>query len=95
MKYHLFIVLTFLFYSSCGEKKSPTQENKKNSQRIGNMENGMLQNFAMEPEILKSGKMDEVLKRGQNILVQILKDSLLLIFKKTKHNSYIYESSQF
>jgi hypothetical protein len=41
MKYHLFIVLTFIFYSSCGEKKSPTQENKKNSQRIGNMENGI------------------------------------------------------
>lgn len=42
----------------------------------GNVENGMLQNFAMESEILKSGKMDEVLKRGQNILVQILKEPI-------------------
>lgn len=42
----------------------------------GNMGDSLLQSFAFETEIVKSGKMEDVLKRGQNILVQILKEPI-------------------
>ena len=42
----------------------------------GNTGDGLLTNFKFENEILKTGKIDDVLKRGQNILVQILKEPI-------------------
>lgn len=42
----------------------------------GNMGDGTLANFKFENEIVKSGKIDDVLKRGQHILVQILKEPI-------------------
>jgi ribonuclease G len=42
----------------------------------GNTTDQLLSNFQFEPEINKGGKIDEVLKRGQHILVQILKEPI-------------------
>jgi ribonuclease G len=42
----------------------------------GNAGEQLLANFQFEPEIVKTGKVDEVLKRGQHILVQILKEPI-------------------
>ncbi len=41
-----------------------------------NADDGMLKNFEFESEIVKTGRIDDVLKRGQNILVQILKEPI-------------------
>jgi len=42
----------------------------------GNVGEQLLANFDFEPEIVKTGKIDDVLKRGQHILVQILKEPI-------------------
>jgi ribonuclease G len=35
-----------------------------------------LDSFVIEPEINKNGKIDQVLKKGQNVLVQVLKEPI-------------------
>ena len=42
----------------------------------GDLATAKLDNFGMEPEIVKSGKIDQVLSKKQNILVQILKEPI-------------------
>ncbi len=42
----------------------------------GDLTTAKLDNFALEPEIIKSGKIDQVLNKKQNILVQILKEPI-------------------
>ncbi|HRJ13758.1 MAG: Rne/Rng family ribonuclease [Saprospiraceae bacterium] len=42
----------------------------------GNISTHKLDNFKLEPEIVKTGKVDQVLEKRQNILVQILKEPI-------------------
>jgi ribonuclease G len=42
----------------------------------GNISSHKLDNFRLEPEIVKTGKVDQVLEKRQNILVQILKEPI-------------------
>lgn len=42
----------------------------------GNLNTSRLDNFKREPEIIKSGKINQVLKKHQNVLVQVLKEPI-------------------
>lgn len=42
----------------------------------GNNNNGMLDNFTIEEEIPKGGKINHVISRGQSLLIQILKEPI-------------------
>ncbi len=42
----------------------------------GGLSTPMLDNFKLEPEILKTGKVDQVLKKRQALLVQVLKEPI-------------------
>lgn len=42
----------------------------------GSQNTHLLDTFKLEPEIIKTGKVDQVLTKGQNVLVQILKEPI-------------------
>ena len=42
----------------------------------GKQQTALLDNFEFEPEIIKTGKVDQVLKKNENILIQILKEPI-------------------
>ena len=42
----------------------------------GNLKSHLLNNFKIEPDIIKTGKIDQVLKKRQPILVQVLKEPI-------------------
>ena len=42
----------------------------------GKQQTALLDNFEFEPEILKTGKVDQVLKKNESILIQILKEPI-------------------
>jgi len=65
----------FLHYSDLGPKLNSL--NKFTRQSIGgDLQDPSLINFKLEPDILKSGKVNTVLKRKDSILVQILKEPI-------------------
>ena len=42
----------------------------------GNLSSHRLDNFKIEPEIIKTGKIDQVLQKRQQILIQVLKEPI-------------------
>ena len=65
----------FLHYSDLGPKLASLKKYVKQS-LAGARTNPMLNDFRIEPDIIKTGKITDVLKRGEPILVQILKEPI-------------------
>ncbi len=65
----------FLHYTDLGPKLRSLIK-FTNSANSGSMNTYKLENFRIEPEIIKTGKIDQVLTRRQPILVQILKEPI-------------------
>ena len=65
----------FLHYTDLGPKlQSLTSFTEKSIN--GNLKTHYLDNFTIEPEIIKTGKIDQVLKKRQHVLVQVLKEPI-------------------
>lgn len=65
----------FLHYTDLSPKlQSVAKFTKEVTQ--GKMKSGRLDNFTIEPDIIKTGKIDQVLDKKQPILVQILKEPI-------------------
>ena len=65
----------FLHYSDLGPKLNSL--NKFTRQSIGgSLQKATLEDFTLEPDIIKTGKISSVLKRKEPILVQILKEPI-------------------
>ena len=65
----------FLHYTDLGPKLRSLLK-FTNSSMSGSLNAHSLENFKIEPEIIKTGKIDQVLNRRQPILVQILKEPI-------------------
>ncbi len=65
----------FLHYTDLGPKLKSLIK-YTNGSVSGGLTTPMLDNFKFEPEILKTGKVDQVLKKRQPLLVQILKEPI-------------------
>ncbi len=65
----------FLHYTDLGPKLK-SLEKFTNLSVSGKLTTAKLDNFKYEPEINKNGKIDQVLKKKQDILVQILKEPI-------------------
>lgn len=65
----------FLHYTDLGPKLRSLIK-YTNGAVSGSITTHKLDNFKLEPEIVKTGKVDQVLKKRQNILVQILKEPI-------------------
>ncbi len=65
----------FLHYTDLGPKLRSLLK-FTNSAMSGSMSSHMLDSFKLEPEIIKTGKIDQVLIKRQNVLVQILKEPI-------------------
>lgn len=65
----------FLHYHDLGKYIKSWLKITKASQE-GGVKSGDLSNFTLEPETLKSGKIGSVLKKGQEILVQVTKEPI-------------------
>lgn len=65
----------FLHYTDLGPQLNSLAKFTKLSAEK-KLNTGLLENFSLEKEIIKSGKIDQVLHKKQNILVQILKEPI-------------------
>jgi ribonuclease G len=65
----------FLHYTDLGPKLRSLLK-YTNSVSTGGMTTHLLDNFKLEPEIIKTGKIDQVLNRRQLMLVQVLKEPI-------------------
>ncbi len=65
----------FLHYTDLGPKLRSLLK-YTNSATSGGLTTHRLDNFKIEPEIVKTGKVDQVLKKRQQLLVQILKEPI-------------------
>jgi ribonuclease G len=65
----------FLHYTDLGPKLQSLQKFVRGS-IAGSQQTELLQDFKIEPEIQKNGKINEVLEKRQPILVQILKEPI-------------------
>lgn len=65
----------FLHYTDMGPKLRTVMKYTNDSIE-GKQQTALLENFAFETEILKTGKVDQVLKKNENILIQILKEPI-------------------
>ncbi len=65
----------FLHYTDLGPKLRSLIK-FTNGAISGSLNTHRLENFKLEPEIIKTGKIDQVLEKRQNILVQILKEPI-------------------
>lgn len=65
----------FLHYTDLGPKLNSLQSFADRS-ISGSLKTPMLSEFKFEPEIIKTGKVNQVLNRRQHILVQILKEPI-------------------
>ena len=65
----------FLHYTDLGPKLTSLIK-YTNGATTGSLTSPMLDKFGFEPEIIKTGKIDQVLKKRQTILVQILKEPI-------------------
>lgn len=65
----------FLHYTDLGPKLRSLLK-FTNSAVSGSLNSSSLDNFQLEPEIIKTGKIDQVLSKRQQILVQILKEPI-------------------
>lgn len=65
----------FLHYTDLGPQlQSLAKFTKQSANKTINT--GLLDHFTLEPEIIKTGKIDKVLKKRQHVLVQILKEPI-------------------
>ncbi|GIV31611.1 MAG: ribonuclease G [Saprospiraceae bacterium] len=65
----------FLHYTDLGPKLRSLIK-FTNSAISGSLNTHLLDNFKLEPEIIKTGKIDQVLNRRQPLLVQVLKEPI-------------------
>ena len=65
----------FLHYTDLGPKLRSLVKYTNNAVN-GNLKSFRLDNFKLEPEIIKTGKIDQVLGKRQHILVQVLKEPI-------------------
>lgn len=65
----------FLHYTDLGPKLKSVQR-FTNKALNGQLQGDLLEGFKIDPDIQKKGKITEVLKRGQSILVQVLKEPI-------------------
>lgn len=65
----------FLHYTDLGPKLK-SLVNFTNGAIEGNLSTHLLKGFKIESDILKKGKINQVLTKGQNILVQVLKEPI-------------------
>ncbi|MCB0643536.1 MAG: Rne/Rng family ribonuclease [Phaeodactylibacter sp.] len=65
----------FLHYTDLGPKLRSLLK-YTNTAISGSLNNFRLDNFKLEPEIIKTGKIDQVLGKRQQILVQVLKEPI-------------------
>lgn len=65
----------FLHYTDLGPKLRSLIK-FTNSAINGSLNTHRLDNFVIEPEIIKTGKVDQVLPKKQNLLVQVLKEPI-------------------
>ncbi len=65
----------FLHYTDMGPKLRTIMKYTEDSIQ-GKQQTALLDNFEFEPEIIKTGKVDQVLKKNENILIQILKEPI-------------------
>ena len=65
----------FLHYTDLGPKLRSVQR-FTNKAINNNLRGDLLDGFKVDPDIQKKGKITEVLKRGQSILVQVLKEPI-------------------
>ncbi len=65
----------FLHYTDLGPKLRSLNK-FTNGAVSGGMSEHLLDNFKIEPEIIKTGKIDQVLDKRQSVLVQILKEPI-------------------
>ncbi len=65
----------FLHYTDLGPKLRSLLKFTHDAMN-GTQKNASLENFKFEPEIIKTGKIDQVLNRRQPLLVQILKEPI-------------------
>lgn len=65
----------FLHYTDLGPKLRTAQKITRGA-ISGNLKDPMLNSLKYEPEIIKTGKINEVLDRKQSILVQVLKEPI-------------------
>ena len=65
----------FLHYTDLGPKLRSLLK-FTNSAMSGGMNSHTLDNFKIEPDIIKTGKIDQVLNKKQPILVQVLKEPI-------------------
>ncbi|HSF89318.1 MAG TPA: ribonuclease E/G, partial [Saprospiraceae bacterium] len=65
----------FLHYTDMGPKLRTVMKYTEDSIQ-GKQQTALLDSFEFEPEIIKTGKVDSVLKKNENILIQILKEPI-------------------
>lgn len=65
----------FLHYTDMGPKLRTVMKFTEDSIQ-GKQQTAYLDTFEFEPEILKTGKVDQVIKKNENILIQILKEPI-------------------
>lgn len=65
----------FLHYTDMGPKLRSVMKYTEDSIQ-GKQQTALLDHFVYEPEIVKTGKVDQVLKKNENILIQILKEPI-------------------
>nr|HQU57781.1 ribonuclease E/G [Saprospiraceae bacterium] len=65
----------FLHYTDLGPKLRSLLKFTNNSM-TGSINTHLLDNFKLEPDIIKTGKIDQVLSKKQPILVQVLKEPI-------------------
>ena len=65
----------FLHYTDLGPKLRSLIK-YTNGSVAGSINTHLLDNFKLEPEIIKTGKIDQVLNRRQQLLVQVLKEPI-------------------
>jgi ribonuclease G len=65
----------FLHYTDLGPQLRSLLK-YTNSSMTGGMQTHLLDNFKNEPDIIKTGKVDQVLPKGTSVLVQILKEPI-------------------
>jgi ribonuclease G len=65
----------FLHYTDMGPKLRTIMKYTEDS-IAGKQQTALLDTFEFEPEIIKTGKVDQVIKKNENILIQILKEPI-------------------
>ena len=79
----------FLHYTDLGPKLRSLAK-YTNGANSGEIATHRLDNFKLEPEIIKTGKIDQVLAKRQQLLVQVLKEPISTKVPAPKGSSSLY-----